>query len=150
MPGNVWDIVKEVETRINAMTIAAGYLRDIGSVYIARKIEEEIPQTKKPAVAIIVGGESSVDYVGLKTTDFILTFTFQIFCAADLDEDALHEVCDIGEDISDAMLTETFFIGDAYDATHIATGAPVVYPIDDKHASGIISFAVTRRDNYHA
>ena len=149
MPGNKWDILQEVITRIEAMNIVGGYLRDIGKVYLARRIEEDIPNTQKPAVAVIVGSEQSIDLVGLKTTDFMLSFTFQIFTAGDEDDDSIHQVLDISEDIAKAMLTANFFVGDAYDATHLQTGAPVVYPIDDKHATGVIAFQITRRDNYH-
>ena len=149
MPGNKWDILQQVITRIDAISGAPAYLRDVAEVYLGRRIEEEVPQTKKPSVGIIVGSEQSIDYVGLKTTDFMLSFTFQIFADGDTDMDPIHQVLDISEDIAKAMLTESFFVGDAYDVTHLQTGAPIVYPIDDKHATGVIAFQITRRDNYH-
>jgi len=150
MAGQVWDIVEAVKAKLETMKVINGYLHDIGSVYISRKIEEQIPQTRKPAVSMIIGGESSIDRVGLETVDYIITFTFQIFCDGTSDTEAYHQVCDIWEDIKNAMYDDQFKTVHDYDTTHMNTSYPIVFPLDDKHASGVIAFAITYRDNYHA
>ena len=149
MSGQVWDIYQAVIALIQGINGAAPYLRTVAEVFPAREISQNIPQTKKPAVAVIIGSESAEERVGLMTVDYRLLITFQIFTSGTDDLEALHECMDLWEDIKNAMYkTGMFKTVHDYDTSLVNTGAPIAYPLDDKQASGIITFAITYRDNY--
>jgi len=149
MSGQAWDIYQEVLTLIQGINGIAPYLRAVAEVFPSRQIIQDVPQTKKPAVAVIVAMESPEERVGMMTVDYRLIFTFQIFASADEDLESLHQVLDLIEDIKHAMYDNMFKTVHDYDTSMVNTGAPVVYPVGDKQASGIITFAITYRDNYH-
>ena len=148
MAGDAWNIILNIETTLQGISQANGYLQDVQKVYIGKKAKYEIPQTELPAIVIIPGSEDSEEMLGNMATDYPMIVTFEIFTAGTEPNAILKVLLQIIEDIKRAMFNDLTRGGEAYNTDHKKTFKPKNWQGGNKQASIKCEFVITYRQCY--